>query len=983
MATAVGIDLGAEAIKGVVLSRNSKGVVELVAAGTLPIGDLGHMEDSQDKTLALGVKLKQLVKTARLKAHTRRIGAGGKTTSIRYLQVPPVPPWRLEMLASYEVNERSADKEPTTFDYHILDVPETGGQYTVMIGTLREAAANDLLSVGRSAGLGEVEIDLEALALYNAYYHGHGFDSDKTVLVADIGADDLTILLCRGGGLYFARTIMGAGQRFTQVLADELKLELPEAEELKKTVAEITFDISAHGRTGRVPRQAGATTMLPRSGGVPPGASGSTPATSGAMNLGAVPGASSSGGTRPAPSAMQAKPEATAAAPKDGLVLQPSPVDEVILDDTEPLSMPEGAEQKSAAGPESSSQTVKLPPPTFESREDKRRRQITSALVREAAALCAALENAVLFSKQQTKLRDIKVDRIYLTGGGSKLKGLIEFMSRRMRMEVMPLEPLRGVSLARLPEEHANALRAEQHTMAVALGLAMGDLLKGAFSFQLIPNALIEKNRFWSRGAYLYYAAALGLAAMGMLLYAPYRNTEALTANFNVAEEATQTAATQAQEVKKLEADNEERRNQLKQIADNTLSGHYFLNLLAELKSTARITDDIWLTQISTSMPIVVRKLGGPEGGGMASPGGPVATAGPISDPRRGARGSGEQNATEPDTFQTQRRIYLRGFARGPANGAERIQRIRDFYGKLLPYPDDPDNPHNLFKDVRPIWFSTEELRQGTRHLFAPDSVILRPKGALAAAVFVYDKETSCAVRRNLLLVPGKDGNVELIGPGMEKAEYLIMGDTATMPDSQKVRMDGDEVKAEGHDWKLKSQKLKIEENVWFLTEFVLEAYTEGTREKAAPKKGEKPAAKPALPGAGTPVHGTVQQPVEATQTAPVAAPAADVKTGPVVPAIPAPAVPVPNALAPEAKVAPVAPVAPALPAPDTKTKAAPRGETTVPAVPKVAPTVPETKTAPAPAPVPGGADVKTDQPKAKKPKFIVPTDQPAPPAKQ
>ncbi len=121
-----------------------------------------------------------------------------------------------------------------------------------MIGMLKEAAATDLLAMGRAGGLGEVEIDLEALALYNAYFHGHGFDTDKTVLIADIGADDLTVLLCRNGGLYFARTVMGAGRRFTQVLADELKVELEEAETLKVGQAEISFRMSpVAGRAGR------------------------------------------------------------------------------------------------------------------------------------------------------------------------------------------------------------------------------------------------------------------------------------------------------------------------------------------------------------------------------------------------------------------------------------------------------------------------------------------------------------------------------------------------------------------------------------------------------------------------------------------------------------------------------------------------------------------------------------------------------------
>ncbi|MFH0937797.1 MAG: pilus assembly protein PilM, partial [Planctomycetota bacterium] len=271
MTTTAGIDIGSEAIKAVVLGNVKNGPVEIIACGTLALGELGHIEDSADKNLALGIKLKELIKTSRIKAQTRRVGASGKDTSIRYLQVPPVPAWRLDMLVKYEVEEKSGDKEPNTYDYRTLDVPDVGGQDTVLIGAIKEAAATELMARAKSAGLGEVEIDLEAIALFNAYYHGHGFDPDKTALVVDIGADDLIILICRNGSLFFARTLMGGGRRFSQALADELKIELLEAEEIKKTQAQISFDMApGSGLTGRLTRDG----VVARSGvrsGVRPG----------------------------------------------------------------------------------------------------------------------------------------------------------------------------------------------------------------------------------------------------------------------------------------------------------------------------------------------------------------------------------------------------------------------------------------------------------------------------------------------------------------------------------------------------------------------------------------------------------------------------------------------------------------------------------------------------------------------------------------
>jgi hypothetical protein len=43
MSTTAGIDLGSDNIKGVVLRGAKRGPVSVVAAGALPIGELGHM----------------------------------------------------------------------------------------------------------------------------------------------------------------------------------------------------------------------------------------------------------------------------------------------------------------------------------------------------------------------------------------------------------------------------------------------------------------------------------------------------------------------------------------------------------------------------------------------------------------------------------------------------------------------------------------------------------------------------------------------------------------------------------------------------------------------------------------------------------------------------------------------------------------------------------------------------------------------------
>lgn len=682
MSRAVGIDLGAEALRGVCI-ENLKGRLQLISAGTLPLGELGNLEDSEDKRLAIGEKLKDLVRGANLKAPLRRMGLSGKNTEMRYMMVPPVPPWRLEMLVKYEIEERSADKTPKTFDYRILDVPDVGGQYTVLVGAAQEATAKWLLDISKQARLGEVELDLEPVALFNAYYHGHGFDPDKTVLVVDVGAEEVTVLVVRNGSLYHARTFLGGGRRFTQAMADDLKVDPLEADEIKKREGEIAFDLMPQTGQTRVMRT-GRTLML--------GAS--------AKRITAGPGELPSlKGDAPASGSPPAQPEPPAEAPaaangtlKNDLELSPS---------TEPSA---------PASPEA------LRP--GETAAERRKRQISAALVREAASLCAALENTAANCRQQAKLRELKIDKVYITGAGARVKGLGEFISRRLRAPVEPLEVFRNIGMDHLPAPAAEALRKEQDLMAVSAGMALSGLCKGAFSFLLWPAQLKEKKEYWARGAYLYYAAAVLLGALLFFWLTPKHNVDVLKANKEKADTAIATAKVQNSELDGLKDKYEELYERMQQIEKNANSGNFFLGLLEELKDTHRIPPNIYLSSISTNLPSFIRSEFEEQSGDQ--PKGPAVKE-PGAKPVAKAPG-GAKAVDAPDTFQAQARVYLRGFAR---SGQKEdmlllIKSVTDtavtkpgFADLLLPNPDNPDATENLFKDIRPIWTDGKDHQQG------------------------------------------------------------------------------------------------------------------------------------------------------------------------------------------------------------------------------------------------------------------------------
>lgn len=75
-----------------------------------------------------------------------------------------------------------------------------------------------------------------ALALYNAWTH-FGVIEDETVLLANIGHDNLDVILVRGPDLLFARNLTGGSKLFDAAIAERFGVSLEKAEELKIELA--------------------------------------------------------------------------------------------------------------------------------------------------------------------------------------------------------------------------------------------------------------------------------------------------------------------------------------------------------------------------------------------------------------------------------------------------------------------------------------------------------------------------------------------------------------------------------------------------------------------------------------------------------------------------------------------------------------------------------------------------------------------------
>jgi Tfp pilus assembly PilM family ATPase/Tfp pilus assembly protein PilN len=169
------------------------------------------------------------------KPTSARVGLTGRDVNVRYTRVPRVPDWQLRKLMRFEVEEVGGQSgSEVASDFNVLpNLPEVEGEDVVILAMAREALLEDHL-----AGLKSVGGTLDAytplsIALYNAWLR-FGAIHDETVLLANIGHENLDVILVRGPDLLFARNLSGGGSLFDAAIAERFGVSPLKAEEIKK-----------------------------------------------------------------------------------------------------------------------------------------------------------------------------------------------------------------------------------------------------------------------------------------------------------------------------------------------------------------------------------------------------------------------------------------------------------------------------------------------------------------------------------------------------------------------------------------------------------------------------------------------------------------------------------------------------------------------------------------------------------------------------
>jgi len=177
----------------------------------------------------VGQSLGTLVKRAGL-AGTAVLSVPGHLTLTKFVKTPAIDNTKRAQVIQFEAQQGIPYALPeVVWDYQV--VSDDGLDLEVMLAAVKLDATESLCASVREGGLSTVTITPSTLALYRSFKYNYP-EKTGAVLIVNIGARSTNLLFIDSNKFFF-RTIALAGNSVTQIIADEIKQDFAQAENLK------------------------------------------------------------------------------------------------------------------------------------------------------------------------------------------------------------------------------------------------------------------------------------------------------------------------------------------------------------------------------------------------------------------------------------------------------------------------------------------------------------------------------------------------------------------------------------------------------------------------------------------------------------------------------------------------------------------------------------------------------------------------------
>lgn len=218
----VGLDIGTSAVKLVKL-KFFKEQVELCEFSLEP------------SSIDLGTPLKKITQSQNI--NKVNISVSGPATIIRYVNFPRMNEVELKQALKFEAQKHIPFSiGEVNLDSYILKEDLPDNKMLVLLAASKKEIINHRLKVMQDLGLKLNIVDIDSIALINAFNFNYSRDekiTHKTVALLNIGTAMSNLNILEDGIPRLSRDIFIAGNNLTQKLADAFSIDLKSAEDLK------------------------------------------------------------------------------------------------------------------------------------------------------------------------------------------------------------------------------------------------------------------------------------------------------------------------------------------------------------------------------------------------------------------------------------------------------------------------------------------------------------------------------------------------------------------------------------------------------------------------------------------------------------------------------------------------------------------------------------------------------------------------------
>ncbi|MDF1700493.1 MAG: pilus assembly protein PilM, partial [Planctomycetota bacterium] len=158
--------------------------------------------------------------------------------------------------------------------------------------------------------------------------------------------------------------------------------------------------------------------------------------------------------------------------------------------------------------------------------------KVANAIMGVAGQMASTIQSTLMIARAQTRLPDLKIDRVLLAGGGASLKGLDLYLKQALDVPVEHFDPFQICEMEGLSDDEMELVQAAPHEFCVAVGLAQNAVASEAMGLSVLPAAIKRARDFATKGIFSVAAAAVMVGVLFLL----YNGRAAASGEFKSAE---------------------------------------------------------------------------------------------------------------------------------------------------------------------------------------------------------------------------------------------------------------------------------------------------------------------------------------------------------------------------------------------------------------------------------------------------------------